>query len=524
MPCCATNFGPNIANTKPVCEPSLAMTRDQPDKEFEVAPLYAHDFDLAETEAGPETPAERRLVWQLLTIAILLGITIFVSVARRGEPTPSAIETTSASPTVKTAQEPAQPPRVLADDPAGRRAAQDLLAQAVKLLTAMEKRSDGWARTALHQLQAELAAGEQAYREKRYAEAQKKYRVVLSGIDALEAEIPARASAYLDAGHLALASGDSAAATAAFTAAQKLDGANLAAQRGLARAATLDQVSALTAQAESYERMRDVDNARATYQAALALDTDAPEPHSALARLERSQRDARFKDAMSAGYAALAKQDFARARASFAEAGAIDSNAADLEAALEQFANAELAYGIETHMNLARRAVAGERWRIAISEFDKALKLDGGLTEAETTRGEARLRLRLDDALVAMLARKEQFSVEQEYAQAVLLSAKAKTIGAGQRLGAQIKELDTALRLARTPVATTLHSDGETQVEIESLGKLGTLSQRTVEILPGRHVAIGRRDGYRDVRVEFSISPGAPGPALTILCNEPIAP
>jgi len=71
-------------------------------------------------------------------------------------------------------------------------------------------------------------------------------------------------------------------------------------------------------------------------------------------------------------------------------------------------------------------------------------------------------------------------------------------------------------------VRLRLESDGQTQVVIYRVGQYGTFSTRDVELLPGRYTVVGTRNGYRDVRREVVLPPGAAPAALTVRCEEPI--
>jgi hypothetical protein len=90
----------------------------------------------------------------------------------------------------------------------------------------------------------------------------------------------------------------------------------------------------------------------------------------------------------------------------------------------------------------------------------------------------------------------------------------------GPRHRAQVDALEKALAAARTPVAVVLESDGLTEVTLSRVGRLGTLKRKTVELRPGTYTAVGSRRGYRDVRRQFTVVPGAPGPAVSVRCEE----
>ena len=96
----------------------------------------------------------------------------------------------------------------------------------------------------------------------------------------------------------------------------------------------------------------------------------------------------------------------------------------------------------------------------------------------------------------------------------------AKVMAGGQSLVPLL-----AFRLARPSVVVDVNRvaglDGA-RLEGDTL-ELGALTrQRDVELLPGRYTVVGTREGYRDVRREVVLPPGAAPAALTVRCEEPI--
>ena len=67
-----------------------------------------------------------------------------------------------------------------------------------------------------------------------------------------------------------------------------------------------------------------------------------------------------------------------------------------------------------------------------------------------------------------------------------------------------------------------LTSDNVTDVQVYRVGKLGLFESRELELMPGRYTVVGTREGYRDVRKEINLVPGAAPPVVTIRCEEPI--
>ena len=73
-----------------------------------------------------------------------------------------------------------------------------------------------------------------------------------------------------------------------------------------------------------------------------------------------------------------------------------------------------------------------------------------------------------------------------------------------------------------TPVALRLRSDGQTEVSVLRIGSYGTMTDKTLELLPGDYVAVGRRNGYRDVRIEFRVRPGQTPAEVLVQCVEKV--
>jgi hypothetical protein len=59
-------------------------------------------------------------------------------------------------------------------------------------------------------------------------------------------------------------------------------------------------------------------------------------------------------------------------------------------------------------------------------------------------------------------------------------------------------------------------------VSIQRVGSYGSFARRELQLPPGKYTAVGTRSGYRDVRREFVVKPGAADLAIDVRCDEPI--
>ncbi len=176
---------------------------------------------------------------------------------------------------------------------------------------------------------------------------------------------------------------------------------------------------------------------------------------------------------------------------------------------------------LEAHRQEAARLEAREDWRGALQQYSAALAIDSHVSFALDGRERATKRAALGDALAFHAERPDRLGAPAVAREAEALLERARgTASPGPALQAQIAAVESALALARTPVAVVIESDGLTELDLSRVGRLGPLTRRSLELLPGTYTVTGSRRGYRDVRRQFSVAPGAPAPTVSLRCHE----
>jgi hypothetical protein len=90
-------------------------------------------------------------------------------------------------------------------------------------------------------------------------------------------------------------------------------------------------------------------------------------------------------------------------------------------------------------------------------------------------------------------------------------------------LRSQSARLRDSLRLYDQPVPAVLESDGLTVVSVQRVGSMGAFRRKELRLKPGRYVALGVRDGFRDVRREFVVLPGGAPVVIDVRCTEAVS-
>lgn len=368
-----------------------------------------------------------------------------------------------------------------------------------------------------------LAAGDKAYEAREYIVAAEQFGRIEPLVALLEKRAGIVLAEQLKAGATALEQGRSADAKTAFELAAKIERNNAVAARGLKRAATLDQVLNLVATAQRLEREGNRSAALENFRKALAVDNEAPRAADGIARIEAQFASDSFASAMARGFSALASSDYERAQAAFEAARKIRPNAPEIQQALQQIEQEQRTGTIAVKLRAAQEHESQERWADALKEYRAVVALDSTVAAAQEGVARVSPRASLNEQLEMYLTQPERlFSQPVRAAARESLARAASVSNPGPLLQRQMATLQDWIAHADVPVQVALESDNLTQVTIYRVGSLGTFSQRSLELVPGSYTVVGTRPGYRDVRREIRVAPGAPPEPIVIRCEDRI--
>jgi tRNA A-37 threonylcarbamoyl transferase component Bud32 len=92
--------------------------------------------------------------------------------------------------------------------------------------------------------------------------------------------------------------------------------------------------------------------------------------------------------------------------------------------------------------------------------------------------------------------------------------------------GPQLRSLAARLSALVEAYGATVHvalvSDDQTQVQITQIGSFGAFLRREIDLRPGEYTVVGTRAGYREVRREVTVEPGASLQLINVRCETPI--
>lgn len=388
---------------------------------------------------------------------------------------------------------------------------QEILSQLLKRQEALEaKNVEAWGAESYQGALKLAAEGDAAYRERDFRQAIMSYGEALDALSSLEARMEDLFEEAVADGGQALAAGDSAGARQAFERALLMKPDHAGALKGLERARTLDQVLQLITAGNDLQLNGRLEQARKKYEEALAIDGQAEEARRQIAVVDRKILDRDFNQLMSEGYAHLQAGELERAKSAFGRALKLKPGAGEAVSALDQAGNRMTNRQINDHLARAVDLEKQEKWTEAAAEYGKALALDAALAQAREGKRYADSRVALDQRLQQIISAPDRLTNKAVYEETRQVYQAVDVAGPGPRLDRQLSTVKNMLELARQPVEVTLRSDNQTQVTLYQVGILGKFEETSLTLLPGEYVAVGTREGYRDVRVQFTIEPDHP--------------
>jgi tetratricopeptide (TPR) repeat protein len=299
---------------------------------------------------------------------------------------------------------------------------------------------------------------------------------------------------------------------------------NTRAQQGILRARAVEDVVALIAAGRELEARDDLDAARDKYASALELDARSPGARAAHEDVSARIHEPEFRAAMSAALVALENGEFGVSRAALARADALEPGSPEVADARARLGLAVQRSRISAHRTKAQALERDERWRDAGEHYAAVLAIDSNAAFARTGRDKSLARARIHAELDGFLAEPGRLNAPEPRDSARrLLSAAAGVDGKAEpKLAAKVERLSNAIEIAETPTQVRLQSDNLTDVTVYRVGRFGRFASRDLLLPPGTYVAVGTRSGYRDVRVEFTLTAGQESASITVRCQEKI--
>ncbi len=242
-----------------------------------------------------------------------------------------------------------------------------------------------------------------------------------------------------------------------------------------------------------------------------------------IVELEGLLKEQAFALHIEAGFDDVEKGKVTSARTHYREAKNIDPNRQELNVLAKQLTALEKRIRVKNNLQKAENAIRRDDWQAAYTFLTNAAKdvpqdnkVQEGLTQAKTIinlKQEFKKYLadpyRLSDSGIAGAAKQLRKKAEpfEQYSFSLQL---------------QNRELSKMIKKMQRLIAVTVKSDQKTFVQVRGIGKVGTVTEKTIQLKPGRYTFEGSRDGYITKFIKVLIPHDNPSFQVHVICDQPI--
>ena len=462
---------------------------------------------------------------RLIIVSLLVLVAVVVLLLPRWVTEPWIADSSDSRPSNSSIT--AVSPSIIAEKTQYRQNSQQVLAKIIVLRDQLNSQSvEDWAEFEFGRALALIATGDEQYGYGNYSQSLSSFEQALEQLEQIQTRGQEKYIQALATGAAAIENAtptDLGIAASSAQLAMAIEPEDSRSQDLKQRSETLPQLVAALEKGHQALADGQLQQAKSFYQQAVTIDKQHNKATLALSQVNQAITEQDFRRAMSQGFSALEDNRFAQASAAFERAGNIYPQHQAVTQALAQVETQQSQLLVSQQMQQAAEFEEQEQWQQALAIYQSLLQVDPSLTQARVRTIPVSVRATLDQQLKDSLADPLKLSNQTNYQRAQRLLADAKGIGnPGPVLVQQISDLGRALRQSITPVDVTLQSDNLTEVTLFRVAKLGLFNQTTVQLRPGRYIAAGSRMGFRDVRVEFTITGEPLAQPILVRCSEQI--
>jgi hypothetical protein len=252
----------------------------------------------------------------------------------------------------------------------------------------------------------------------------------------------------------------------------------------------------------------------------------APERENIAARLkelEGSINKQKFDAHISSGFMSIENNQAKKARHHYQEAKNVDPERSELPVLLDQVVTLEKSLRVQEAVKLAEKAVRQDDWQQAKDNYTKILK------DAPENKNAVE-GLKRAEQILELQARFSQYiynpyrltheEVRQEAEKALVLAEKMSDHSFSiKKQASQLREL---IQQINRFVPVTVISDNQTFVSVRTVGKVGVVSQKVIQLNPGQYTFEGAREGFKSKLVQAFIPYDRDHFSVHVICDEPI--
>lgn len=253
------------------------------------------------------------------------------------------------------------------------------------------------------------------------------------------------------------------------------------------------------------------------------LDPGRSRVRKRIAALEAGQHDARYRQAITHGLAAVEADDLDAAHRHLKRAQQLSPDRPETALLAKQVGALDATVKTERLFQAARAAQEADDWPAALDAYRELLRLRPDDVAARAGHQTAQRLVSLLTAVAAHLNAPQRLAADNVAVQAGALIEQSRT--ARPVSPTLVNRADALARLLdrySRQVPVQVFSDGKTAVSVRGVGRVGTVVSKVIHLKPGAYRFEGSRSGYRSRIVQVSVPPDGADVSVEVICDEPI--
>ncbi len=285
----------------------------------------------------------------------------------------------------------------------------------------------------------------------------------------------------------------------------------------------LQHILPLLNEAKAARAERDLQKEYNLLQQILQISSERTEATERLNLLGQLIKNKKFDAHISSGFAEIENKQIKKARHHYQEAEKVDPKRKELEVLLGQVLEQEKALRIQQAVKQAEQAIRQDNWQQAKANFAKVIK--------DTPENETAIEgLKRANEILGLQSSLSQY-IKNPYrlTHSGVLSEAEKTLTQAQHASSysfgikrQTEQLRKLIVTFNRLIPVTIMSDNKTYVLVRGIGKVGVISQKTIQLKPGNYTFEGTRNGFKSKLLQVLIPYDQNNYSVRIICDEPI--
>lgn len=285
----------------------------------------------------------------------------------------------------------------------------------------------------------------------------------------------------------------------------------------------LQHILPLLIEAKTARAEHDLQKEYNLIQQILQISSERTEAIERLNLLGQLIKNKKFDAHISSGFAEIENKQIQKARHHYQEAEKVDPKRKELKLLLSQVLTQEKALRIQQAVKQAEQAIRQDNWQQAKANFAKVIK---DAPENETAIEGLK---RANEVLGLQSSLSQYIKNPYRLTHNGVLSAAKKTLTQAQHASSysfgikrQTEQLRKLIATFNRLIPVMIMSDNKTYVLVRGVGKVGVISQKTIQLKPGNYTFEGTRNGFKSKLLQVLIPYDQNNYSVRIICDEPI--